>query len=41
MRAIHATKFGEPEVLEPVDLPEPDPGPGELLLEVVVAGVLY
>lgn len=41
MRAIHATTFGGPEVLRPVDVPEPEPGPGELLLEVAAAGVLF
>src|SRR5690625_3462224 len=41
MRAIHATRFGDPDVLEAVDVPEPDAGPGELLLEVAGAGVLY
>jgi len=28
MKAIGLTEFGGPEVLEVVDLPEPEPGPG-------------
>jgi len=30
MKAIHVTALGRPEVLRPVDLPEPEPGPGML-----------
>lgn len=30
MQAIHVTALGGPEVLAPVDLPEPAPGPGQL-----------
>lgn len=41
MRAIHATAFGAPEVLRTVQLPEPEPDVGELLLDVVAAGVLF
>jgi len=41
MRAIQVTRFGGPEVLELVDLPDPEPGPGELLLEVTGCGVNY
>ena len=39
MRAIAITCPGGPEVLLPVDLPDPVPGPGEVLIEVVAAGV--
>jgi NADPH2:quinone reductase len=41
MRAIHVTRFGGPEVLQVTDLPDPEPGPGEVLLEVTGAGVNY
>lgn len=39
--AIHAVRPGGPEVLRPVRLPEPVPGPGELLVEVAAAGVNF
>ncbi len=41
MRAIQITEFGGPEVLELVDLPEPEPGPDEVLIEVARAGVNF
>ncbi len=41
MRAVRITSTGGPEVLEPVELPDPEPGPGELLVDVAAAGVNY
>ena len=41
MRAVQITAFGGPEILVPVELPDPRPGPGELLVDVAVAGVNY
>jgi NADPH2:quinone reductase len=41
MRAVQITAPGGPEVLRPAELPEPQPGPGELLVDVAVAGVNY
>jgi NADPH2:quinone reductase len=41
MRAIRITEFGGPEVLTLADVPEPRPGPGQLLVEVDHAGVNY
>ncbi|MEU1620090.1 zinc-binding dehydrogenase [Streptomyces sp. NPDC005722] len=41
MRAIQITEFGGPEVLRQVELPEPVPGPGQLLVEVSSSGVNY
>src|SRR3712207_811859 len=41
MRAIQQTAFGGPEVLELVDLPEPEPGPGEVLVRVSRAGMNF
>ena len=41
MRAIQVSQHGGPEVLEPADLPPLQPGPGELLVDVVAAGVNY
>jgi NADPH:quinone reductase-like Zn-dependent oxidoreductase len=39
MRAMAVTAFGGPEVLQPVDLPRPEPLPTEVLVRVVAAGV--
>ena len=39
MRAIQQTEFGGPEVLELVDLPEPEAGPGRLRIRVTHAGL--
>ena len=39
MRAIAITQPGGPEVLQPVSLPTPVAGPGEVLIEVAAAGV--
>jgi NADPH2:quinone reductase len=41
MRAVQITAPGGPEILEAVELPDPQPGPGELLVDVAVAGVNY
>jgi len=41
VRAIQITQFGGPEVLTPTELPDPTPGPGQLLLDVSRAGVNY
>jgi NADPH2:quinone reductase len=41
MRAIQMSEFGGPEVLKPVELPTPDPGPGEALIRVTKAGVNF
>jgi NADPH:quinone reductase-like Zn-dependent oxidoreductase len=41
MRAVQITRFGGPEVLDVVDLPDPEPGPGEELFEVSAAGVNF
>lgn len=41
MRAIRMTETGGPQVLTPTDLPDPVPGPGEVLVEVAAAGVNY
>jgi NADPH:quinone reductase-like Zn-dependent oxidoreductase len=35
------TRFGGPEVLEVVDLPEPEARPGQKLYDVSTAGVNY
>lgn len=39
MRAVFADGAGGPEVLVVRDLPDPEPGPGEVVLEVVAAGL--
>jgi NADPH2:quinone reductase len=41
VRAVRITEFGGPEVLTLTDIPEPEPGPGQLLVEVSRAGVNY
>ena len=39
MRAVVVTEPGDPDVLEVGELPDPEPGPGEVLVDVVGAGV--
>ncbi|WP_138758983.1 Zn-dependent oxidoreductase [Modestobacter altitudinis] len=39
MRAVQITRFGGPEVMDVVDLPDPTPGEGETLFEVSSSGV--
>ena len=39
MKAIGFTESGGPEELKVVDLPEPEPGTGEILIRVHAAGV--
>jgi NADPH2:quinone reductase len=41
MRAVQITRFGGPEVLDVVDLPDPTPGPGQQLYEVSSSGVNF
>ncbi len=41
MRAIQISEFGGPEVLRLVELPTPEPGPGEVLIEVSRAGLNF
>ena len=39
MKAVRFSKFGGPEVLEIVDLPDPHPGPGQIRIAVRAAGL--
>ncbi|MGH3821400.1 MAG: quinone oxidoreductase family protein [Pseudonocardiaceae bacterium] len=41
MHAIQITETGGPDVLQLTELPDPEPGPGQLLVEVTAAGVNY
>jgi len=41
MRAITAGEFGGPEVLEFGEAPDPAPGPGQILIDVAIADVLF
>ncbi|MGY1810721.1 zinc-binding alcohol dehydrogenase family protein [Blastococcus sp. SYSU D00669] len=41
MRAVQITRFGGPEVLEVVDVPEPEPAAGQQLFDVAAAGINY
>lgn len=41
MRAIQLSTHGGPDVLEVVDVPDPEPGPDEVVVEVTAAGVNF
>ncbi len=41
MRAVQIEEFGGPEVLQVVDLPAPEPGDGQVLIEVTRAGMNF
>jgi NADPH:quinone reductase len=41
MKAMKVEEFGEPEVLQYVDVDRPEPGEGEVLIEIRSAGVNY
>ncbi|MFP4312266.1 MAG: alcohol dehydrogenase catalytic domain-containing protein, partial [Nitriliruptoraceae bacterium] len=41
MRAIQVTEHGGPEVLEVAEVPTPDLGPDEVLVDVAAAGVNF
>src|SRR3989440_7130321 len=41
MRAVQIEEFGGPDVLQVVDLPAPEPGDGEVLIEVTRAGMNF
>jgi NADPH:quinone reductase-like Zn-dependent oxidoreductase len=41
MRALQITRCDGPEVLEIVDIPEPEAGPGQKLYDVSTAGINY
>jgi NADPH2:quinone reductase len=41
MRAVQIDEFGGPEVLQVVDVPQPEPGDGEVLIEVSRAGMNF
>jgi NADPH2:quinone reductase len=41
MRAVQIQEFGGPEVLQVVELPDPEPGPDEVVVEVGRAGMNF
>ncbi|MEW2477674.1 zinc-binding dehydrogenase [Micromonospora gifhornensis] len=41
MRVVHAMRFGGPEVLVPGEMPDPVAGPGQVVVEVAVAGMTF
>lgn len=41
MKAVLCRQFGEPELLQVEEVATPDPGPGQVLIEVEAAGVSY
>jgi NADPH2:quinone reductase len=41
VKAIRIEEFGGPEVMELVELPDPEPGPGEVVVEVARCGINF
>jgi hypothetical protein len=41
MRSVQITRFGGPEVLDVIDVPEPTPGDGQQLYDVSTAGINF
>src|SRR5262245_60991323 len=41
MKAVSYDRFGGPEVLHYLDVPDPDPGPGEVLIQTAAIGVNF
>ncbi|CNG19300.1 Zn-dependent oxidoreductase [Mycobacterium tuberculosis] len=41
MRAIQVASFGGPEVLSPAEVPDPVPGPGQVVVGMAVADVIF
>ncbi|MGW1562390.1 hypothetical protein ACWCQ1_38570 [Streptomyces sp. NPDC002144] len=41
MRAVQVKEFGGPEVLMPVELPDPEPEAGEVVIDVAYADTLF
>jgi NADPH2:quinone reductase len=41
MKIVQVTRFGDPDVLVPVEVPEPVAGPGQVVVDVEVSGVLF
>jgi NADPH2:quinone reductase len=41
MKAIRIERFGGPEVMELAELPDPEPGPGEVVVDVTRCGVNF
>ena len=39
MKAIRIHEFGGPEVMKYEDVPMPQPGPGEIRIKIIAAGV--
>lgn len=41
MKAVQLSRFGDPEVLEIIELPVPEPEPGEVLIKIRAAGLNF
>jgi NADPH2:quinone reductase len=41
MRAVVLEEFGPPENLRPADVPDPVPGPDQVLIEVRIANITF
>jgi zinc-binding alcohol dehydrogenase/oxidoreductase len=39
VRVVHLTAFGGPEVLRPASVPDPEPGPGQVAIDLVCAAL--
>ena len=39
MRVVHLTAFGGPEVLQPAEVPDPEPRPGYVAVDLVRAAL--
>src|ERR1700748_1805649 len=41
MKAVQLSRFGDPDVLNIIELPVPPPGPGEVLIRIRAAGINF
>ena len=41
MKAVTFQEYGGPDVLRQVEVPRPEPGPGDVLVKIHAAGICY